>query len=83
MDIIILLAIMWIIAIIIIFIVYKFPEKSKTLKRNIKLEDKHLKELKSLIQETRQLDKAKEKIQKWKKEGYDVSELEKFLEGVK
>ena len=83
MDIIILLAIMWIIAIIIIFIVYKFPEKSKTLKRNIKLEDKHLKELKSLIQETKQLDKAKEKIQKWKKEGYDVSELEKLLEGVK
>ena len=47
------------------------------------LKENHLKEIKKLIKETRQLDKAKEKIQKWKKEGYDVSELEKLLEEVK
>jgi len=34
------------------------------------------------IQETRQLDKAKEKIQKWKDEGYNVDELEKMIEGA-
>ena len=42
-----------------------------------------LDEIKTLMKETRQLDKAKEKIQKWKEEGYDVSELEKLLEEVK
>ena len=77
------------------------------------MEDKQLQELKSLIQETRQLGKAKEKIQfkkelkeqhlkdikrllkerknlteietkiqKWKDEGYDVSELEDMVEKV-
>ena len=52
-------------------------------KINIQLKENHLKEIKTLIKETRQLNKAKEKIQKWKKEGYDVSELEKLLEEVK
>ena len=47
------------------------------------LRDEQLQELKNLIQETRQLNKAQEKIQNWKDEGYDVSELEKLLEGVK
>jgi len=43
------------------------------------ISDKQLQELKNLIQETRQLDKAKEKIQNWKDEGYDVSDLEKVI----
>lgn len=47
------------------------------------LRDEQLQELKSLIQETRQLNKAKEKIQNWKDEGYNVSELEKLFEEVK
>lgn len=47
------------------------------------LKENHLKEIEKLIKETRQLDKVKEKIQKWKAEGYDVSEIEKLLEEVK
>ena len=47
------------------------------------LRDEQLQELKSLIQETRQLNKAKEKIQIWKEEGYDVSELEEMFKEAK
>jgi hypothetical protein len=47
------------------------------------LKEQQISELKKLITEAQQLNLAKEKIGKWKSEGYDVTELEKMLEEVR
>jgi hypothetical protein len=47
------------------------------------LGQQQLDEIRILFREHKNLSEIKEKIQKWKSEGYDVSELEKLLEEVK
>ena len=47
------------------------------------LGQQQLDEIKILFREHKNLTEIKEKIQMWKAEGYDVSELEKLLEEVK
>ena len=48
-----------------------------------KLEIKHFDEIKKLLIERKSLTKVTEKIHNWKKEGYDVSELEEMIEDTK
>ena len=56
----------------------------KEEKENIKgLESQQLEEIKNLLREHKQLDNVEQKLDRWKKEGYDVSELEQMLEEVK
>ena len=42
-------------------------------------EEKHLKEIKKLLREHKSLKAIRNKIQKWKKEGYNVDNLEKLI----
>jgi len=48
-----------------------------------KLENKHLAEIKKLLIKRKSLNLVDEKIQKWKEEGYNVSELETMIEDIK
>ena len=52
-------------------------------KGNFRLENKHLKEIKQLLKERKSFTEVEEKIQKWKEEGYDVSELDKIIKDTK
>ena len=55
----------------------------KEKKEGIKPENKRLDEIKQLLIEHKSLTEIEEKIQSWKKEGYDVSELQKMIEDTK
>ena len=49
----------------------------------IKPENKQLAEIKKLLIERKSLTEVEEKIESWKQQGYDVSELEKMIEDTK
>ncbi len=66
----------------IIAIIYEMWLKKKDIeqKENVKLEQVKLNEIKQLLKEHKNLTEIKKKIQDWKYEGYDVSELENLIE---
>ena len=71
--------IIWIISPIVGYLIGLKKEKEG----GIKPENKRLDEIKQLLIEHKSLTEIEEKIQSWKKEGYDVSELQKMIEDTK
>ena len=69
----------------IIFVIFIFPIIGYLIgykienKGDIKLGDKKLAEIKQLLIERKSLTEVEEKIESWKQQGYDVSELEKMI----
>jgi hypothetical protein len=50
---------------------------------NFNLKNKQLNEIKKLLIERKKLTEIEEKIDSWKNEGYNVSELERLIEDTK